>query len=374
MQQGVASIRCTFVAPHRYFSADCVSRRLEPAYRVPARDDSEATTNSTTTTIPAAEPSDLGLGSVVAQAVRGRFINRDGSATSYKYGLGAQRAERFYLSALNARWPQFIGWLLGVMLLMNGVFALAYVSLGAGALNGTESMGLDDPFLRALSYSVALFTTTGTGAITAVGNTAHWLSIFESLMGPLVLLFAGGLLIARLTRPRIRLRFSESAVVAPYEDGRALMFRMVNAQPGDLGDVKVAVNLAWFEVLNGKRERNFHRLELERSGVEMLPLHWTVVHPITAASPLRGMTPQSLAAAEAEFLVFVTAHESTFSTRVTTRTSYWYEELSWDVKFASIFTSAAEGRLAIDVERLDRTERLPEGTTSLPAAMELVSV
>ena len=265
-------------------------------------------------------------------------------------------------------------WLLGVMLLMNGVFALGYVSLGAAALHGTESMGIDDPFLRALSYSVAQFTTTGTGAITAVGNTAHWLSIFESLIGPLVLLFAGGLLIARLTRPRIPLLLSESAVVAPYEGGRGLMFRMVNAQPGDLGDVNVAVNLAWFEVENGKRESNFHRLELERSGVEMLSLHWTVVHPITAASPLRGMTPQLLAAAKAEFLVFVTAHESTFSTRVTTRTSYWYEELSWDVKFASIFTSAAEGRLAIDVERLGRTERLPDGTTSLPAALESASV
>jgi inward rectifier potassium channel len=42
-----------------------------------------------------------------------------------------------------------------------------------------------------------------------------------------------GLVIARLTRPRMRLAFSDSAIVAPYEDGRGLMFRIVNLQPGE---------------------------------------------------------------------------------------------------------------------------------------------
>ena len=49
-------------------------------------------------------------------------------------------------------------------------------------------------------------------------------------------------LIARLTRPRMRLRFSESAVVAPYRGGRGLMFRMVNQQPSELSDVQVRVS------------------------------------------------------------------------------------------------------------------------------------
>lgn len=318
----------------------------------------------------ATEPTDLGFGRVVAQQVRGRFLNRDGVATSRKYGLGAQRAERFYLSALNARWPAFLAWLVGGLLLLNGFFALAYLALGDGALHGVEAMGLDDPFLRAFSFSVALFTTTGTGAINAVGATAHWLVVFESLFGPLTLVAASGLIIARLTRPRMRIRFSDSAVVAPYEGGRGLMFRMVNAQPGDVSDVQVRINLARFEYFDGVRERNFHELTLERNSVEFFNLHWTVVHPITADSPLAGVTPASLADSEAEFLIFVTAHEETFSTRVTTRTSYLWDEVRWDVKWASVFAGASEGVLAIDVDRLDRTERLDEGATTTPAALE----
>ncbi len=316
---------------------------------------------------------DLGLGSVVASRSRGRFLTREGISTSRKYGLGAQRAERFYLAALDAGWLSFMAWLIGLTLLLNGCFALAYMSLGPQALYGTESLGLDDPFLRALSFSVAVFTTTGTGAMHAVGATAHWLVVFESLLGPIMLIIAAGVLIARMTRPRMQLRFTEGAVVAPYEGGRGLMFRFVNVQRSDLSDVHVHMNLSRYEQIDGKRERNFHELELERSSVEMFPLHWTVVHPLTANSPLAGMTPESMAASQAELLIFVSAHEATFSTRVTAKTSYLYDEIRWDAKWASVFTSSPDDVIAIDVDRLDRTEQLPEGSTTLPAAIELAT-
>lgn len=310
---------------------------------------------------------------MVAQAVRGRFLDRDGTPNSKKYGLGAQRAARFYLSALNAGWPSFLGWLLGALLLMNGCFALAFMALGADALHGTEQMGLTDPFLRAFTFSVGVFTTTGTGSMYAVGPTANWLVNIESLTGPITLVGAFGLLIARLTRPRMRLGFSDSAIIAPYEGGRGLMFRMVNLQPGELSDVQARVNLVWFEEIDGVRERNFHQLALERNSVEFFTLHWTVVHPITADSPLRNVTPESLAASQAEFLIFISAHEETFSTRVTTRSSYLWDEVRWDVKFASIFANGPDGVMAIDVERLSRTERLDDGATRAPAALERVA-
>lgn len=318
----------------------------------------------------AGEQEDLGFGRRVAQTVRGRFLRRDGTPNSHKYGLGAQWAERFYQRALQARWPAFLLWSAGGLLLLNGVFALAWAALGPGAIRGQDLVGIQDPFLRAFAFSVGVFTTAGTGPMHAFGATAHWLAIVEMLVGPLTLVSLAGLLIARLTRPRMRLRFSESAVVAPYEGGRGFMFRMVNVQPGEVSDVKVRVNLAWFETIDGRRERDFHQLALERHSVEFFPLHWTVVHPITAESPLRGVTPEKLHEAQAEFLVHVSAHEETFSTRVTSRTSYGVEDVRWDVKFSDMFVSAADGVIAIDVERLDRTDRLPEGTTSAPAVLE----
>jgi inward rectifier potassium channel len=316
---------------------------------------------------------DLGFGNVVAQQVRGRFLTHDGEPTSRKYGLGAQRIERFYLRALAAPLPVFLAWALGALLLLNGFFALAYLALGEGALHGGEAIGVGDPFLRAFAFSVGVFTTTGTAPMYAVGATAQWLVVFESFFGPFVLVATAGLLIARLTRPRMRLRFSESAVVAPYENGRGLMFRIVNMQPAELTDVQARVSLSLFEIVNGRRERNFYPLELERSSVDLFTLHWTIVHPITGDSPLRGATPETLRESQAEILVLVNAHEETFSTRVTARASYWWEEIRWDVKFASIFASSPDEALAIDVERLDRLERLEPGTTSAPAPRERVA-
>ena len=55
------------------------------------------------------------------------------------------------------------------------------------------------------------FTTTGTGPIYAVGITANWLVVIESLVGPFSLVLAGGLLLARLIRPRVQVRFTHDA-------------------------------------------------------------------------------------------------------------------------------------------------------------------
>lgn len=319
---------------------------------------------------PLTKPADLGFGAVVAQAVRGRFLNRDGRPNSKKYGVGAQRLARVYLASLDTTWTSFFIWMLGVLLLINGTFALAYLSLGDGALRGTEEMGLSDPFLQAFTFSVGIFTTTGTGMLHAYGTTANWLANLESFFGPITLVIAFGLLIARLTRPRMRIGFSESAIIAPYQGGRALMFRTVNLSPGELSDVQARVSLARFETIDGVRVRNFHQLVLERNSVEFFTLHWTVVHPITAESPLAGITPESLADSQAELLIFVNALEETFSTRVSTRSSYLWDEIRWDVKFASIFANGPDGIIAIDVDRLSRTERLDEGSTRNPAALE----
>src|SRR5262249_35313646 len=157
-----------------------------------------------------------------------------------------------------------------------------------------------DPFMRALTFSIGVFTTTGSYGMYPYGSTTNWMVDLESFLGPTMLVIAFGVLIARLTRPRMRVGFSESGVIAPDEGGRGLMFRIVNLTPSELSDVRARVNLIWFEEIDGARERNVHELELERDSVELFTLHWTIVHPITADSPLAGVTPESLAAAQAE--------------------------------------------------------------------------
>jgi hypothetical protein len=68
--------------------------------------------------------------------------------------------------------------------------------------------------------------------------------------------------------------------------------------------------------------------------------------------------------------VLVTGLEETFSTRVTARGSYRWDEVRWDAKFADMFVPSPDGIITIDVDRLDRFDRLPEGATATPAVGE----
>jgi inward rectifier potassium channel len=326
------------------------------------------------TPVAAGAPPDLGFGAVVAQQARGRFLERDGTPQARKFGLGSQTAARFYIKALSAPWPAFLLWSVGALLLVNGAFALLWRALGPQAIVASDALGVRDPFLRALAFSTGIFTTTGTAGMHAAGDTAHLLQIIEGLLGPLTLMALGGLVVARLTRPRARVRFTERMVVAPYRGGRALMFRVVNVNPSELSDVNMRVNLAMFQDVNGRRERRFYQLPLERANVEFFTLHWTVVHPIDEKSPLRGLTAEQFRASQAEVLILMHAHEEVFSTRVTARTSYLAEDVRFDAKWADVFVASPDGVITIDVERLDRMDRLADGTTSVPAERETVAV
>lgn len=319
---------------------------------------------------PESAPDDLGLGSVVVQRSKGRFMQRDGTPGVRKYGLGRQYWARTFLRALAATWVSFFVWTLALILLANGVFAAAYSALGTDAIAGTAGLNIDDPFLRALFFSLGIFTSVGTGPMFAVGTTANWLAAFESLIGLLATVTVIGLMLAKMMRPRAQIRYTQSAVIAPYEGGRGFMFRMANTSPSELFEVSMRVTLSIFGDVGGEQVRDFHPLELERSSVEFFPLHWTVVHPISADSPLANITPEQLRERKAEFLVLVTALEDTFSTRVTSRMSYLWDDVRWDAKFANIFVESPDEIITIDVERLDRMDRLAEGTTRTPAATE----
>ncbi|MDX2193321.1 MAG: hypothetical protein NW201_08195 [Gemmatimonadales bacterium] len=300
---------------------------------------------------------DLGLGRVLANTRRQRLLNRDGTVNSRKIGLAGQAWHRAYQRALDAEWPRFLTWVAALLLLANGVFALAWIALGPAALAGGEATGLADPFLRALFFSIATFTTASTGAMHPVGLTAHWVAALETLAGVFVLVTLGALMLARLTRPRAQVRFSLSMVVAPYRGGRALMFRMINTRPSEMIDVEVRLNVGLFEMLDGQRVRRFHNLALERSKVEFFTLHWVIVHPLDERSPLRDLTPDTLRDGDTEFFVLVTGLEEMFSTMVHARTSYRAEDVRFDAKFADMFVPTPDGVVTVDVERLDRTER-----------------
>lgn len=310
-------------------------------------------------TAPSARPpQDLGFGRVVAQAGRGRLLNRDGSFNIRRTGLGFFESWSAYHWLMGLSWPRFLLVLAGAFLGTNLLFAAVYTALGPGTLSTPTDDPLQSRFLQAFFFSVETLATIGYGHISPRGLAANLVLTLESLTGLLALALVAGLVFSRFSRSEARIRFSGAAVLAPYGEGTGLMFRLVNLRQAELVDVAARLNLSWRPVTYRGPGREFHELRLERDSVTFLPLTWTVVHPIVPGSPLYGVDLDALRAAHAEFYVYVKALDEGSGQSVTARTSYTAEEIRARVRFVNIITVGPDGTPEVDVRRLDEVERV----------------
>ncbi len=126
----------------------------------------------------------------------------------------------------------------------------------------------------------------------------------------------------------------------------------------ELIELQVQVIFSWFTDVDGRRQRRYQALPLERDRVSFFPLTLTVVHPIDGSSPLRGMDAPALREAQAEFLVLLSAIDEGFQASVHARSSYDSHDVAWGKRFVSVYDSSnSQGTIRVDVSRLhDITE------------------
>lgn len=301
--------------------------------------------------------SDLGLGSRVAQQSRLRFLNKDGGFNVFRGGLPFFQRLNFYSAVLNISWFRFYLFLAGGYFTANVFFALLYVACGPDAFIGTVGMTFSDRFFEAFFFSVQTISTIGYGRISPQSMGANAIVSVEALTGLLGFAMATGLLFARFSRPRARIVFSHHALIAPYHDGRAFEFRVANQVNSELIDVHATVVFTQIESVEGEHVRKFYTLALERPSVMFFPLHWVVVHPITEDSPLYAVDADALRGSDAEFLVLITALDETSSQTVHTRSSYKHDEVIWEAKFTDIFAPSSDGKMRIDVRKINDYEK-----------------
>jgi inward rectifier potassium channel len=299
---------------------------------------------------------DLGFGSVVARQSRERLLNRDGSFNVRRDGLGVLQSLSAYHWLLGLTWPRFLATLGGVFIAVNVLFAGAYNLCGPDALSGIEPRAGFGRFLSDFFFSVQTFATIGYGGIAPARTVANVLVVLEAVCGLLLVALGTGISFARFARPRAKVLFSEHALVSPYRDGTAFMFRIANAHRSELVDLRARVLLARRKA-NGDRE--FLPLALERDSVLFFPLSWTVVHAIDEASPLSGKNGADLEAMRAEFLILLSGTDEATAQVVQTRSSYEWPEVVWNARFVNLYNPPdGDGGVSVDVGRLSAFERL----------------
>jgi inward rectifier potassium channel len=239
----------------------------------------------------------------------------------------------------------------------NIIFAFIYVGLGTDSLDGKSGVTFFDRFMDAFFFSAQTISTVGYGHISPQGMASNSVAAFESMMGLLAFALATGLLYGRFSRPSAKILYSKNILIAPYRgNGRGIMFRLANLRRNVLIDLEMEVVFSYNEEVNGKTERKFFQLELERKLVSILTLSWTVVHPLDEKSPIKDITPEELEKSQAGFSVILKTFDDTFSQTVHSRTTYQYEDLIWGAKFKPAFERDDDGRVVLDLNKISDYE------------------
>ncbi|MGH9667127.1 MAG: ion channel [Bryobacteraceae bacterium] len=277
-----------------------------------------------------------------------RAINKDGSFNVRRHGT-TWRDIHPYLHMLNMRWPLFFAVIFAVYLLVNTLFALVYFELGPNQLQGADAPTPFSHFLNSFFFSAHTLTTVGYGSISPKGDAANFVAAFEAMVGLMGFALATGMLYGRVSRPSARIGFSAKMLVAPYQDGTALQFRVVNLRANNIMELTARVMLMTVEGPTGLKKRRYTVLELERRSVYFFPLTWTIVHPIDQDSPLRGKTHEDLEGLQAELLILISGYDDTFSQTVHARYSYRYDEIAWRARFSPAFHIDDAGDMVLEV-------------------------
>lgn len=263
-----------------------------------------------------------------------RFLNRDGSVNIKRLKEGNHGGFDIYHWLITISWKKFITVVLFGYIVVNTIFALIYFLVGADKFGGISIGHGFDNFMQLFFFSAQTLTTVGYGHVYPNSTLISSIAAIESMFGLLGFALATGILYGRFSRPKADVEYSNDALISPYKDHTAFMFRIANQKQNELIELDCQLALAINNPETKKRE--FHFLELERQKINFLPSSWTLVHPINESSPLLKYTEKSLEESDAEFIILLKAINDTYSQTVYSRMSYKPSEIVWNAKFTPV--------------------------------------
>lgn len=303
------------------------------------------------------QENDPGIGKIYFRKTK-RFINQQGGFNIKRQGEGFNFYNTYqYLTTIP--WFHFLSLVVITYFIINLLFATLYIVIGAELVGGDLTVTFFDRFLKAYYFSVQTLTTVGYGGIVPKGIIANLIASFEALCGLLSFAMATGLLYGRFSKPNAKIRFSDKAIISPYQDKTSFQFKIINRRKSQLMDLEARVILSMVDTAqDGSFNKNYHNLELQTSKIVFFPLTWTIVHAIDDNSPLFNLTQADLAKCEAEFLILITGYDDAFNQIVHSRHSYDFNELVWNARFARNFHTDEEGFIVLEVNQIDAIEQL----------------
>lgn len=282
-------------------------------------------------------------------------IKRHGERLAVIKGQDGTRFTDIYHRTLMVPWSVFLLGLLGVFLVLNGIFAGLYMA-GPHAIGGAKPGDFWDAFI----FSVESAGPNNYSSMTPRSAYGHGVSVVETFT--INYAFLGllmSLMFARFSRPFARVVFSRIALVTPFDGVPTLMFRVANQRANSVVDAEATVSVARKQVTReGIVMRRFEEVALARHRTSLFALSWTIMHRIDETSPLYGMSFEDMIDNEIEILVMLSGVDDTLADRIYARYSYSPEDLVWGGRFADVLSFSPRGRRVVDLTRFHDVEDL----------------
>jgi inward rectifier potassium channel len=249
-----------------------------------------------------------------------------------------------YHSLLRAPWWADILALSSVFLVANLLFATAFWLVGGVK----EAHSFSDLFF----FSVQTMGTIGYGSMYPISTGAHVLVTLESLTQIFLLAVTTGLVFAKFSIPRARVRFANHPVVSPFDGEPTLMIRIGNERDSRL--LEATIRVVMLRTEKTKEGMTIYRmldLKLERDRSPALARSWTVMHKLIATSPLHQASPESLAKDEVELIVTLVGTDEISAQALHAQRRYTHDGILFGMRHADILTELPDGRLRADMAR-----------------------
>lgn len=284
----------------------------------------------------------------------GRFINKDGLPNVHRKGIGILSRFSWYHTMLNLSSVRFLSYLVIAYIVVNLLFAFIYYIIGVEHLTGIDKSDPLNEFIDVFFFSSQTFTTVGYGRIAPVGFMASLVATFEAFLGLLTFAIATGLFYGRFSRPRAYLKFSDIAVIAPFREGSALMFRLAPFKNNALTDAEVIVSAAIEVIEESVPKNNFYTLKTQLNKINTLALNWTVVHKIDEDSPFYNFSEYDFKNTNIEIIIHLRAFDEVFSNTVVQRSSYISKEIIYGAKFVPMYYPDKENlSTVLDLDKIN---------------------
>lgn len=304
----------------------------------------------------ASQINDPGLGSKYDGQTK-RLINHDGTFNIKKIGINSNIRDTYH-TLINMTWTRFLTLALLAIFSINIGFALTYVGIGVEHLSGDIEGDTLDNILQAFYFSFQTFTTVGYGQIVPIGMFINLVAFLESTTGLMVFAIITGLLYGRFSKASMRILYSNKALIAPYKDGWAFMFRVTNMRKSMLTELSASVSISMVEKVNGEKVRRYYFLPLEIKFIQFFPASWTIVHPIDAESELAKIDLTSLNKLDAEFIIQLKGFDQTFSQSVHSHYSYIGNEVVVGAKFKPAYSYDEDGTMILPIDQFHEYEEV----------------